>query len=261
MRLLVAELSENRAWSLEQRLGDMGLNWSVEYAADGIEALNALCEQPSELMLLHGCLPGLDGEGVLQRLWQGDTPCVPRVLLITEPELRTGAPADCVAPLYTSDDKRAQLLATLSGCVLPVLSRRQDAKRRAVSGALLDRLGMPCALKGREYVLWLLSTLIHTPSFIDALTLRLYPACAKAYGVSAGSVERCVRHAIEQTFTVGSISAIEGIYGAAVDPERGKLTNRAFLLATSQKLRQALLSTRSRNNSEMHQSPAAPMIV
>ena len=65
----------------------------------------------------------------------------------------------------------------------------------------------------------------------------LYRDCAAAFGVSPASVERCLRVAVESVFTLGSISGIERCFGATVDPERGKPTNRAFLCQAAQRLR------------------------
>ena len=89
----------------------------------------------------------------------------------------------------------------------------------------------------------------------------LYGACAEAFGTTAGNVERCLRVAVESLFTIGSIEGIERYFGATVDPERGKPTNRAFLVQVSEKLRHSLTLTRSLNRSVMHQSPAAPTSV
>ena len=74
------------------------------------------------------------------------------------------------------------------------------------------------------------------------------------------AVERCLRVAVESVFTQGSMRGIERFFGATVDPERGKPTNRAFLLQASQQIRldHSLADTRSPNSSEMHHSPAAP---
>ena len=58
-----------------------------------------------------------------------------------------------------------------------------------------------------------------------------------AFGVSAGAVERCLRVAVEGVFTMGSIPEIERFFGATIDPDKGKPTNRAFLMEAASQLR------------------------
>ena len=93
------------------------------------------------------------------------------------------------------------------------------------------------ALKGRAYIAWLLRRWVPSPLVEETPMGALYADCARAFGVSAASVERCLRVAVESVFTMGSISGIERVFGATVDPERGKPTNRAFLCQTTQQLR------------------------
>ena len=90
--------------------------------------------------------------------------------------------------------------------------------------------------------------------------VSFYRLCARAFGTTPTAVERCLRVAVESVFTQGSMRGIERFFGATVDPERGKPTNRAFLLQASQQIRldHSLADTRSPNSSEMHHSPAAP---
>ena len=130
--------------------------------------------------------------------------------------------------------------------------------------AFLRDIGMDHRFKGRSYILWMLQRLIPSPFSIPPLQTA-YAACARHFHTTASCVERCVRIAVESVFTHGSINGIERYFGSTVDPERGKPTNRAFLLQASEELRRQLLQSftaaRSPNKSEMHHSPAAPTSV
>ena len=59
------------------------------------------------------------------------------------------------------------------------------------------------------------------------------------------------------------MQGIERFFGATVDPEKGKPTNRAFLVQAASELRRAysLADARSPNKSVMHHNPAAPTSV
>jgi two-component system response regulator (stage 0 sporulation protein A) len=52
-------------------------------------------------------------------------------------------------------------------------------------------------------------------------------------------VERCIRHAIESTWSRGDMAALERLFGLSIDPDRGKPTNREFLAMIAQHLRQS----------------------
>ena len=262
MRVLVAMGNQEKALLLERRLWGERWDGGVEHAADGRQVIRRATEAPCELLVLSACLPYGDGDALLRQLARV-TPCPPRVLLLTEPELtrRESCPADCVAPLYASPEHLTRLLITLSRRLVPRLALLTREARLCCIDALLEDLGLPGHLKGTQYLRWLLDVLVPTPALARDLTHRLYAACAQQNGATAASVERCVRHAVEETFTYGELSALERCFGAQIDPERGKLTNRAFLLALAGRVRQELTSARSLNSSEMHQSPAAPMIV
>ena len=98
---------------------------------------------------------------------------------------------------------------------------------------------MPEKLKGRSYLAFLLDLVIPSPALLDALTARLYPVAAARFATTASAVERCIRHAIEATWSRGDMAALERLFGLSIDPDRGKPTNREFLAMSAQHLRLA----------------------
>lgn len=267
MRLLIAMLEAEKAQAVEAWLQRSPMAWDVWMAADGEQALTLLSRERFDLLLLHGCLPQVDGYAVLKALWGQNKACPPRVLLLSEPELmsRHLLRADCVTTMMCRPKEIADLLFVLSTKPVPMLAAATKAQRLKTIEELLSALRLKESFKGRAYLSWLLDQIIPSPLLETEITRKLYPACAAAFGTTDMAVERCVRHAVEEVFTHGSIRGIEKTFGMTVDPERGKLTNRAFLISTAERVRMLIelqghsrTRARSPKSMEMHQSPAAP---
>lgn len=263
MRLLIVWPDAQAAEELQLRMEAAG--WEADVVLDGQSALK--CEKTYDLWLMHLCLPGLDGYSVGCALKQRQLLCPPRVVLARPSQLCSQIPewADCAVESGVENALLCQLLQTAGQKPLPKLAAaHQESIAMAVDG-FMDTLSVQENLKGRAYASWMLKRVIPSSS-PDQLSLgSLYADCARAFGASASSVERCVRVAVEYVFTKGNLQGIERFFGATVDPERGKPTNRAFLMQAAQQLRiqlaQSLTAARSPNSREMHHNPAAPTSV
>ena len=263
MRLLIAVLDARVARRVAAGMEDRG--FEARIAPNGAQAVELLERERFDLMLLHACLPAVDGLGVLGALEALRPVCPPRVLFLLEPELCPSRPAmaDAAAPICAAPEKLCALLETLSQKPLPKLAAAQAARTAQAVGTFLDTISMSDRYKGRAYAAWLLERLTPSPALEARSMGELYQACARAFSTTPAAVERCLRVAVESVFTQGSIRGIERFFGATVDPERGKPTNRAFLCEAAQQLRldHSLAATRSPKSSEMHHRPAAPTMV
>lgn len=256
MRLLIALSDPAPAWEIISALSDICAEAAV--VTDGAQLDRRLC--CCDLAVLHHCLPGLDGRSAGDRLAVQPPLCPPRVLFIAPPEFGLSRPAWADAVLEHGVSARG-IAATLRVLAKKPLPKLAAAHAQAVASAVDAFLGdlLPDAhLKGRSYIGWLLAQLVPSPMLERWPMNHLYLLCAQAFGATAPAVERCVRVAVEAVFTQGSLRQIERFFGEAADPERGKLTNRAFLLQSCRWLRYSLAAARSPNRSEMHHSPAAP---
>lgn len=223
------------------------------------QAILQLRAEEYDLLLL-----GLgDGEDRLLLRWlaEGGTLCPPRVLLLAE----TGdAAADRTVPPTTGPEQLCPLLLALDKKPLPGLAKQLEQRIVSAVVRLLDDLAMPPFLKGRRYAQWLLERIVPSRQADELPVGEWYRQCALAFHTTPAAVERCLRGAVETVFTQGSMQAIERCFGTTVDPEKGKPTNRLFLLKAADHLRKShysLTDTRSLNSSEMHQRPAAPTSV
>lgn len=259
MRLLIALPDRAQAAQISAEMELLG--WRTTLLTDG----RAVLQQASfhDLLLLHACLAGMDGRAVGNALACSAPICPPRVLYVCPPELNSTHPAwaDCTVPAGTCISKLCALLRILAKKPLPKLAAAHCCAIENAVESFLNEIGMDVRFKGRAYTAWMLRQLIPSALAASQPVQLLYAACAQSFHATPAGVERCVRVAVESVFTQGSMAGIERFFGATVDPERGKPTNRAFLMQASCKLRHSFTAARSPNNSEMHHNPAAPTSV
>ena len=98
----------------------------------------------------------------------------------------------------------------------------------------LVSLGMPEHLRAWAFLPDMLALCAVHPPLTERLSAVLYPLTARRHGGSAAQVERSLRLAVESTWNRAALTGLERFFGQSVDPERGKPTNREFLLRMSE---------------------------
>lgn len=97
------------------------------------------------------------------------------------------------------------------------------------SVVLLKKLGVNPAIKGWTYLNEAIQMSVDDPSVMEYITKRMYPAIAKKFDTTPSRVERAIRHAIEQAFSIAPIGVLTAAFGNSIDPRRGKPTNSQFI--------------------------------
>ena len=261
MRLLILWPDRQTACLIRDQMENHG--WEAEILNDGRQ----LCRYANgyDVLLLHLCLPGLDGLNAGEQLAADAPVCPPRILFVSPAEWLPCRPewADCTVEAGTSPAKLCSLIESLAKKPLPNLTAALQTSVVSLTEGFLYELALKKHMKGRVYAAWLLQRMV--PATSAGQLTELYEACARAFAVTPASVERCLRTAVESVFTQGSMTGIERFFGATIDPERGKPTNRAFLAQAVAHLRMQLsysrTAARSPNSSVMHHNPAAPTSV
>lgn len=261
MRLLIAASQDTHQlqWFCEE------LSWDVDTVSDGQTAMSLLSQGSYDLLLLHACLSGMDGLAVGQAYAALRPFCPPKIMLIQPEDWPRPCWADGIAPLCILPKKTCRLLQILAEKPLPKLAAAQETEALRLTETFLDRIGFSAEYKGYRYARWLLGRLARSTCGESLALKSLYAGCARAFCTTPGAVERSLRLAVENVFTHGNLAGIDRYFGATIDPERGKPTNRAFLLQGAQQVRlmahHSFTATLSPNSREMHQSPAAPTTV
>lgn len=112
----------------------------------------------------------------------------------------------------------------------------------------LRNVGMPANLKGYHFIrhaIWL-QLRSEDPTCVPVTTF-LYPMVAQELSSTATRVERCIRNAIEVTWTRGNLDALHSYFGFTVDDNRGKPTNAEFISMIADRVRYAIPMLDRRN--------------
>ena len=245
MRVLLAMREGARREEFRLFLESERSDCAVSCSGDGRSALMEIEDTMPDVLVLDHVLPLKDGPAVLKALKEACLPCPPRVVYLSSPVPDTAA-VDAIDECLSSAcdfDSLQSAIRLIEDMPQGALASLCAPARHERIQALFQELQMPVHLKGRLYLACLLDLLIPSPRLLDALTLKLYPAAAAQFSTTPAAVERCIRHAIEATWSRGDMAALERLFGLSIDPDRGKPTNREFLAMAAQHLRQRTLSS------------------
>ena len=106
------------------------------------------------------------------------------------------------------------------------ISAEYRSQQKALSDKLA-RLGVRRELAGHKYLIGaiaLQSAIHEAPK-----PAKLYENVADYFGVTPLAVEKAIRYAIEDAWTVGDIDYQHELFGMSIDEEKGKPTNAEFI--------------------------------
>lgn len=101
----------------------------------------------------------------------------------------------------------------------------------------LFALGIPAHVSGYDYLINALTRVINDPTYLRAVTSRLYPDVAEDTGSTPQRVERSIRNAIEIGFSRCDVDLLTGYFGSAIDNSKGKTTNSEFIATAAQRIK------------------------
>ena len=220
--------------------------------ANGRELYEAVIALKPEIVIMDVVLPEMDGLTIMERIKETEEPLGTHFYIHTqvgpdsmvESSLELGAEYYFLKPMSVEIMVRRirQLVAgdEDAACDLNVLETGQmdDVLEQEVTEMILA-IGIPAHIKGYQYVREGILLAIHDMNALNYITKLLYPAIAKKYKTSAGSVERAIRHAIEVAWNRGNFDRIEELFGYTVSAGKGKPTNSEFIALIADKIRLA----------------------
>ena len=101
---------------------------------------------------------------------------------------------------------------------------------------ILEELGMPSNLRGYKYIRKALVLAIEHKSLLDSFSKQLYFVLAETFQTSPNAIERAIRTAITTAWTRGNVEAQYAMFGYTVSDEKGKPTNKEFIMKIVEKL-------------------------
>ncbi len=224
MRLIVCADSAAEGIHWQQRIENEGEQVSAEVCTRPAQVFAALDADYADAVLL---LPGHCADETAVEM----TARPP----LSPPYLLGGADG----PLPQAEDAPLCVLAMQEAGVLPVLAQRLIPAVTGLAASLLRQLGAAKHLRAWAFLPQMLAyTVVFPPCLLD-VQHRLYPMSAQRHGLTAQAVERRLRLWIENAWARGNAAAQERFFGATVDPDRGKPTNREFLCGLQPWMRRA----------------------
>ena len=95
---------------------------------------------------------------------------------------------------------------------------------------VVKKIGVPLNYHGYKYLQDAILLVCRDENNIHRVTVNIYPTIAEKYNVTSGSVERCIRHAIQTACSKGKPELLEKIFGSSYLSEGCKPTN-AYAIA------------------------------
>jgi two-component system response regulator (stage 0 sporulation protein A) len=228
-RVWIAESDQAQGRHLADMLRLSGQFDVAGVSASGKETLEAVETLQVDVLLLALALRDMDGLAVLERIGKLSLLSYPRVAVISvmassHGEQARSLGADAVFPKPLDE---ARLIAWLSESLKdsPNVAQSGMEQRRMVARKALEYLDMSPELIGYQYLVEAIAIASMDHMVTRRMMNELYPKLAHMYGTSVSCVERSIRHAIEDTWTSGRLSAAVSMFGYSVDPKRGKPTN------------------------------------
>ncbi len=216
----------------------------------GAQLYDAIVKLTPDIVIMDVVLPEIDGLTIIEKVRaQKDYENVHFFLYanigpdsMVESALEMGADYYFLKPMSIEIMMRRirQIVSTQenAACDCPMMEQTQmmDMLEQDVTEMILS-IGIPAHIKGYQYVREGIMLAISDMNHLNYITKLLYPAIAKKYKTSAGSVERAIRHAIEVAWNRGNYDKIEELFGYTVSAGKGKPTNSEFIALIADKIR------------------------
>lgn len=168
----------------------------------GDMVLRLMAEHRPDAVFLHAFMQGIDAAGVALRL-QRFSP-LERPLLAVRTAVKDPGFAVSLERLGVSQVFSEPL--DVSGAARQIVTVLNEGKRAAEPDtvtALLWRIGVPAHMKGYDCLRAAVQLCSEDPSYVRAVTTRLYPDVAAAVGTTPTCAERAMRHAVSVAWERG----------------------------------------------------------
>lgn len=214
----------------------------VGAAQDGLQAVELIKTASPDLVLLDVIMPKIDGFGVLEELNRFAAENRPQTILFSAfgQERLAQLAMDLGADFFMMKPFN---LHGLSARIKQFYGLRQFMRVREPNSAdlvesgvmlkisgLLKQIGVPCHLKGYEYIKYAVEILLCEPTALRNMNRKIYARISRKFNTTIARVERDIRNAIEQAFLLGNLNLLYAIFGPCLSKEKLKPSNSEFFI-------------------------------
>lgn len=255
-KILIADSRKMEANQLADELRPYYDVVSVVY--DGQKAVEDIQKLSPDLVILDVLLPLIDGPGVVEQCRNEANSDLPIFIIVTC--IGSQKLVEFIDPIYIDycimrpfhtdllihRMKQLTRLNHMNQSIQNIHMTNTFEQLEEVSYAeqkhqdvtkFIRSLGIPANIKGYQYLRDGILLSIEDINCVNYITKLLYPAVAKQYKTTSGSVERAIRHAIDIAWNRGNIELLDNLFGYNQHSNKGKPTNSEFIALIADKMR------------------------
>lgn len=185
---------------------------------DGIKCLKYLINHESDLFVIDFMLTNIDAVGLITQLKKNNPQSFKKLICISDFDILI---FDILKELSIDYCLRKPFNLDYFMEIVKRMfddkfenSKKQDNKliKNELNKIFID-IGVPCHLKGYNYLLTGISEVCNNINLLDEVTKKLYPSIARKCGTTASRVEQLIRHVIKVTWMNGNQKELEKIFG------------------------------------------------
>ena len=185
---------------------------------DGIKCLKYLINHESDLFVIDFMLTNIDAVGLITQLKKNNPQSFKKLICISDFDILI---FDILKELSIDYCLRKPFNLDYFMEIVKRMfddkfenSKKQDNKliKNELNKIFID-IGVPCHLKGYNYLLTGISEVCNNINLLDEVTKKLYPSIARKCGTTASRVEHSIRHVIKVTWMNGNQKELEKIFG------------------------------------------------
>lgn len=185
---------------------------------DGIKCLKYLINHESDLFVIDFMLTNIDAVGLITQLKKNNPQSFKKLICISDFDILI---FDILKELSIDYCLRKPFNLDYFMEIVKRMfddkfenSKKQDNKliKNELNKIFID-IGVPCHLKGYNYLLTGISEVCNNINLLDEVTKKLYPSIARKCGTTAPRVEQSIRHVIKVTWMNGNQKELEKIFG------------------------------------------------
>ena len=214
----------------------------VGKASTGEDAMELIRQKQPDVMLLDMVMPRGGGLDVLTVANEEKIQRTKFIVIsaigeerVAQEAIALGAKYYIMKPFHAESIIR-RIKLTCEEPAQQVVQDKDNGIEHLITKSLLA-LGVPAQLNGYQYLREAIAMVVTNPKGVTAITRQLYPVIAERHNVSNASVERAIRHAIEVSWTRGSVEAIDKMFGYTVNQDKGKPTNSEYIAMVADHIR------------------------
>ena len=185
---------------------------------DGIKCLKYLINHESDLFVIDFMLTNIDAVGLIKKKKKNNPQSFKKLICISDFDILI---FDILKELSIDYCLRKPFNLDYFMEIVKRMfddkfenSKKQDNKliKNELNKIFID-IGVPCHLKGYNYLLTGISEVCNNINLLDEVTKKLYPSIARKCGTTASRVEQSIRHVIKVTWMNGNQKELEKIFG------------------------------------------------